>query len=75
MGGVEPIYTWYYEKCKLNRCATQTGRQHGNFQTWIGVLCRSDGLYLLKRISVSLVWIHTGHVMCVWTHLDPFFIR
>jgi hypothetical protein len=20
------------------------------------------------------VWIHTGHVMCSWTHLDPSFI-
>ena len=48
-------------------------RKHGNFQTDFAVSHGSRRLYLLKLISISLVWIHAGHVMlCSWTHLDPF---
>ena len=35
--------------------------------------CRSNGLYLLKLLSISLVWIHTGHVSVaglIWTLLS-----
>jgi hypothetical protein len=50
---------------------------HDRELTWIGFTIHRrtvSGLYLLKRISISLVWINTGHMMCSWTHLDPSFI-
>ena len=44
-------------------------RKHdGNFQTDFAI---SQRQYLLKLISISLVWIHAAHVMCSWT-FGPF---
>jgi hypothetical protein len=48
--------------------------KHGNFETVYCHFHGSSGLYLLKLISISLVWIHDGCVVCIWTHLDPFVI-
>jgi hypothetical protein len=50
-------------------------RKHDSFETVFGIFHGSHGLWLLKVIIISLLWIHTGHVvMCSWTHLDPSFI-
>ena len=38
---------------------------------FLGLLHGFNWLYLLNLISISLLWIHTGHVMCSWTHLGP----
>ena len=40
-----------------------------------GVSHGSNGLYLLKLISIILLRIYTGHLMCSWTCLDPFLPR
>jgi hypothetical protein len=45
-----------------------------HFQTVFGLFHGSNGLYLLKLISISLEWTHSGHVMCSWTGLDTSFI-
>jgi hypothetical protein len=45
--------------------------KYGKFETVFGPLHGTNGLYLLKLLIISLLWIHTGHVMCSWTHLDP----
>jgi hypothetical protein len=45
--------------------------EKGHFQTVADAFCQSDGLYLLKLISISLVWIHIWRVMCGCTRLDP----
>jgi hypothetical protein len=42
-----------------------------HFQTGLGLFHGSNGLYLLKLISISLEWTHSGHVMCSWSELDP----
>jgi hypothetical protein len=56
-----------------NRGHLVSGPEH--FQTGFGLFHGSNGLYLVKFISISLVWIHTGHVMCTsWTHVDPSFV-
>jgi hypothetical protein len=48
-------------------------RKHGNAVTVFDLLHGSNGLFLLKLISrISLLWIHTAHVMCSWTHLYAF---
>ena len=38
-----------------------------HFQTGFVFSHESNGLYLLKLISISLLWINTGHAMCSWT--------
>jgi hypothetical protein len=53
---------------------SQHRKHHDNAQAVLGLCHGSNGLYLLKLISISLSCIHTRHVMCGWTHLDPSFI-
>ena len=51
--------------------AQSPNSKHENFQTLLACPMEPMGLLLVKLIIISLVWIHTRHVMRRWTHLDP----
>ena len=45
--------------------------EHGTFRQVFVFSHESNGLYLLKLVSISLLWINKGNTMCSWTSLGP----
>ena len=68
----DSYFIWNTPKTTKN-CWPSPHWKYVNLQPLLlGLFHGSNGLYLLKSISINFVWIHTGHVMCSLAHLDFF---
>ena len=71
----DSYFIWNTPKTTKN-CWPSPHWKYVNLQPLLlGLFHGSNGLYLLKSISINFVWIHTGHVMCSLAHLDFFYLK